>query len=124
MKRDMDLVRSILLAFENDESSRQGKKVVAGLAKDDQISMHLDLLEDAGFIESKVTQMGPAGMSFHNGWRLTWEGHEFIEKIRDPEVWKKTKAGATKVGSWGIKLMSDIATGIIKARAAELGIPI
>lgn len=122
MKRDMDLVRSILLAFENDGSRRHGKTILAELADDDQINMHLDLLEDAGFLEAKVFRPVKGGVSIHSGWRVTWEGHEFIEKIRDPEIWKKTKAGASKVGSWSIKLMSDIASGIIKAKAAEMGI--
>jgi Hypothetical protein (DUF2513) len=124
MKRDMDLIRSILLAFEKDESKRHGKRVIADLADDDQISMHLALLEDAGFLDTQIIRMGVGGASLHSGWRLTWEGHEFIEKIRDPEIWTKTKAGATKVGSWSIKLISDIAAGIIKAKAAELGIVI
>ena len=118
----MDLIRNILLIYEKDESRRHGKKIIANLADDDQISMHLDLLEDAGFLETKVIRTTIGGASLHAGWRLTWEGHEFIEKIRDPEVWRKTKAGASKVGSWSIKLISDIASGIIKAKAAEMGI--
>jgi hypothetical protein len=25
--------------------------------------------------------------------RLTWDGHEFLDAIRDPEVWRRTKEG-------------------------------
>ncbi|MBD2841317.1 DUF2513 domain-containing protein [Erythrobacter rubeus] len=55
---------------------------------------------------------------------MTWEGHEFLDKVRDPEIWRKTKKGASELNSWGVKLIGEMATGYIRAKATELGIPL
>ena len=56
--------------------------------------------------------------------RISWAGYEFLDSVRDPDIWRKTKEGAQKMGSWTVKLLADIATGFIKAKAIELGLPI
>jgi hypothetical protein len=56
--------------------------------------------------------------------KLTWSGYEFLDKIRDPEIWRQTKAGASKVGVWSVAMLGELAVGFAKAKAAELGIPL
>lgn len=46
-------------------------------------------------------------------------GHEFLESVRDPEVWKKTKNGAKKIGSFGIDLLSALAKDLIKKKIRD-----
>ena len=54
---------------------------------------------------------------------LTWQGHEFLNSIRDPEVWSKTKEGAKKVGNFSIQFIGEIAKAYAKHVAKErLGI--
>lgn len=77
------------------------------------------MLKDAGFLAHEKML---AGGQF--GWRLTWQGHEFVDEVRDPEIWRKTKEGAEKVGSWSIKLLGELAAGFVRAKAAELGLPL
>jgi hypothetical protein len=36
--------------------------------------------------------------------RLTWNGHEFLDAVRDDEVWRRTKEGARKAGNAGTLL--------------------
>ncbi len=124
MKRDMDLVRSILLRFEDSEKVRQDRSILSDLADDATIIGHLAMLEDAGFIEHKDWQPYPRGVKIRLGWRITWTGHEFLEAVRDPEIWRRTKAGAEKLGSWSIMLLADMAAGYIRAKAREHGLPI
>lgn len=117
MKRDMDLVRQILLAVEGSSDL-----IVLSFTVDTDPQtkqFHLRLLQDAGHLSYEKS---PAGGMY--GWRMTWTGHEFLDEVRDPEIWRKTKEGADKVGSWSIKLLGEIASGLIRAKAIELGLPL
>lgn len=44
---------------------------------------------------------------------MTWEGHQFLDTIRDPKVWSKTKEIASHLESVSITLLSNIGTGVI-----------
>ena len=113
MKRDMDLVRTLLLRVE-DMPMKAGS--VYGIPWDsdffnvedhdhDDCIKHFELLVEAGFIAAPGTQ----GMTDFMITGLTWEGHEFIDSIRSPEVWDRTKAGMRKVGGFGLDLMVQLA---------------
>lgn len=55
--------------------------------------------------------------------RLTWNGHEFLDTIRDAEVWKRTKAGAEKAGNASVSFLWELAKAYGKNLASErLGI--
>jgi hypothetical protein len=36
-------------------------------------------------------------------------GHEFLDLVRNPEVWRRTKAGATKAGGTGVEFLWELA---------------
>ena len=44
------------------------------------------------------------------------QGHEFLDTLRDPEIWRRTKQGAKKIGSASI----DVLFTLGKAYAKEL----
>jgi hypothetical protein len=55
--------------------------------------------------------------------QLTWNGHEFLEAVRDPEVWRRTKEGAKAAGNAGLGFMWELAKAYGKHVAKErLGI--
>lgn len=115
MKRDLDLVRDILLWMENQQQSQWHLSDFPILQNDRQKTIgHIILLRDAGYLET----------SERGSYRMSWEGHEFLDKVRDSEIWNKTKDGASKLNSWSVKLLGELASGFIKAKAAELGLPI
>jgi hypothetical protein len=124
VKRDMDLVRNILLRLEESEKIRNDASVLKDLSDEPAIQAHLEMLQDAGFLEQKNWKPFPQGAGIRLGWRITWAGHEFLDTVRDPEIWRKTKSGAEKLGSWTIKLLGEMASGFIRMRAQELGLPI
>lgn len=122
MKRDMDLIRQILIHIEElPQAALQNVPDFEGYTTA-RVIEHVRLLIDAGLITAidASTLSGPDYINI----KMTWHGHEFINTIRDPEIWKKTKAGASKVGGWTVGLLAEIATGYIKLKAAELGLPI
>ncbi|HDI3142528.1 hypothetical protein BC490_18530 [Vibrio parahaemolyticus] len=89
MKRDMELIRKLLLTIE--ENPRQLE--VEGYDKN-QVKYHALLLIEAGFLDGNVsdtlanTSVVPTFVSVN---RLTWDGHEFLDNIRKEEVWNTIK---------------------------------
>jgi len=52
--------------------------------------------------------------------KLTWEGHEFLDDIRDQGIWNKTKERLKDIPSASIPVIVEIAKAEIKKR---LGLP-
>ena len=127
MKRDMDLIRTLLLKVE--EMPIPAGEVwgidwsdeffdISGYDRDTAIK-HFALLMEAGFIAAPSSQ----GMTQFILTGLSWQGHEFIDSIRSPEVWSKTKAGMKTIGGFGLDLMVQVAKAEGKRLIAEkLGI--
>ena len=89
MKRDMELVREILLSLE--ESPRN--TTIEGYSKE-EVNYHVALLIEAGLIDGFVSKnvlsgsVAPSSVVVN---RLTWNGHEFAENIRQSEIWNTIK---------------------------------
>ena len=102
MKRDMDLVRELLLKLESYPLPPGAMAILDGHEPDmavegcsgAEVTYHLDLLREAGLIESPGSQPMD-GVTFR---RLSWAGHDFLDSVRNPEVWRKTKKGAEAAG--------------------------
>lgn len=114
MKRDMESVRELLLWMEAQDEWMFTYHHLPEMPDMNGSIAYAQMLLSGGLLES--SQQGVV--------RISWEGYEFIEKIRDPEVWRKTKEGAASVGSWSVKLLGDVAAGFIRAKAIEFGLPI
>ena len=89
MRRDMDLVRHIMLEVE----AAPGRLELGELACDEWpfplVAYHVEMLAAHGLLDAKVTHFssGPRGTVK----ALTWDGHDFLDAIRDERVWRKTK---------------------------------
>lgn len=107
MKLDKDLVREILLAVEASEEDPLGWTELNLEGREAlDVSYHVMLLHEAGLIVGQ-------DLSTDDGleWlpkRLTYKGHEFLDTVRDGEVWELTKTGAEKVGSASLSLMFEL----------------
>jgi hypothetical protein len=116
MKRDMDLIRTIMLHLEAypDADLNLEEVVLEGYA-DDVVLGHLILLEEAGFIEMNVERYGGGGHQIFIH-RITWPGHEFLEAVRNETIWAKS----TKVIlSAGFGLGWPLLQAVLRAKAAE-----
>jgi hypothetical protein len=51
--------------------------------------------------------------------RLSWYGHDFLDSIRDPKIWERTKRGAEAAGGFTVDLLKDLATGFIRKQIEE-----
>jgi hypothetical protein len=107
MKRDMDLIRTILQRVESDESITPAPFEIPGHAQE-QVNYHIALLKDAGFIEATVDgdNSGAVTSAFID--RLTWQGHEFLDAARDDTIWHKAKEHFLKpTASWTFSLLQE-----------------
>jgi hypothetical protein len=113
MKRDMDIVREMLLKLEawpmrmGDVVMMQPEHLAEVLPDHDlaTINQHMNLIRQAGFIDTGGS--GPAfGFAFKG---LSWDGCEFLDSVRDPKIWRETKAAALKAGGVGLTLMAKLA---------------
>lgn len=88
MKRDMELVRKILLQVEQSESDPGGWNHLSFEQWPcEAVSYHTMILIDAGLLDGQ-------DLSTLEGsdWRpnsLTWAGHEFLDAARNETVWNK-----------------------------------
>lgn len=107
MKLDKDLVREILLAVEAHDKPPLGWMTLElGGHAPDLVSYHVMQLDGAGFIVGQ--KLGGMNSFKWEPKHLTYQGHEFLETIRDGEVWALTKNGAEKVGSASLGLMLEL----------------
>jgi hypothetical protein len=47
---------------------------------------------------------------------ITWDGHQFLDTIRDNEIWSKTKKAVSSLSSASISLMSSLGTEFLKQK--------
>jgi DNA-binding transcriptional ArsR family regulator len=89
MKRDMDLVRQILLNFEapSQKHPRIGKINIDGYDRR-EIDYHVRLLYDAGLISRFDRPDLP--VDANAALMMTWKGHDFLDAARDDTIWKNT----------------------------------
>ncbi len=122
MKLDKELIREILLAIEaSDHVPIVWMKLQISDHEPQTVSHHVMLLAEAGLIEAQNTST--LSKFEWQPKRLTYRGYEFLDSIRDPEIWRKTKAGAAKAGGGSLSFLWELAKGYAKAEIkAKTGI--
>jgi Hypothetical protein (DUF2513) len=123
LKRDMDLIRELLLKLEALPIRRGGIVSITPDAEEiavpgydvAQIDYHLSQICQSGFIDE-----GGARPMTGIGFRcLTPAGHDFLDSVRDPEIWEKTKKGAEQAKGFTVDLLKDLAKGLVKKQIEE-----
>jgi hypothetical protein len=89
MKRDMDLIRDILMKIEDLPYDGGFHEIPIEGRSHAEISYHIMLLAEARLIEA-------TNLTTHDGidWkpkRLTYAGHEFLDAARSNKVWQEAK---------------------------------
>ena len=89
MKRDLELIRLILIEVENNPDPQAWIDPEPVGYQPDEVSYHVMLMEQAGLLEGwNRSAIGVFRWSARN---LTWRGHEFLEAAKDDTVWTRTK---------------------------------
>lgn len=126
MKRDLDLVRDLLLYFEakTETAGIQSSDVLIDGYDETQISLHLNIMAEAGLLicEPFRSSTNPDRFIRTFVFDLSWEGHEYLDTIRDPKIWKGTKSALGRIGNWSFGVALEIAKGLALTEARKLGL--
>jgi hypothetical protein len=119
MKRNMDLIRELLLKLEPERLDGDLYRIevaqlgIEGYSYAD-LSYHMLLLIEGGlFLGERDASGGFVGRM------ITPAGHDFLDSVRDQAVWSKTKKGALEAGGFTIDLLKDLAKGFLKTQIEE-----
>lgn len=114
MKRDLDLVRAILVTAE--DSSRAVSEGELLELDDDihKLAFHVELMVEHGLIVGSVTYDGfrtrPLSIEVHY---VTWQGFDYLDAIRSPKVWDKAKKVIAKsVGDTSLSVVKQTCQAI------------
>lgn len=115
MKLNHECVRELLLYIEENckypghISITNIKLNEYGLA---DIAYTARKLAEAGYIKAdfKIERLEALHATISG---LTWEGHKFLDTIRDNTVWSHTKNVLSKLTSYSISLMSNVASQVL-----------
>ncbi len=98
MKRDMDLIRLILLKVEDEYAGAALINLEIEGHDLSEVAIHCEFLKDAGLISSCSTSYADNDIYVFSVGNLTWNGTEYLDKIRDRPRWNKIKAIAKEKG--------------------------
>ena len=119
MKRDLDLVRQLLLQIEALPPIPPVQYRI-GEVEDPVLLKHLEMLIAAGLVDGKISQSHGARGDVITISGLTWEGHEWIEMVRSQDLWNETKSALLEHGALTYELTKAVAGRLLRAR---LGLP-
>jgi len=114
MKRDMDLIRLILLAAESHEHGfLYDNPPIEGYSAE-EIGYHVYLMNQAGLVEAMVENFDQAPSPGALLMCLTWDGHEFLDTARSPTKWEEAKELLHRAGGGSFTIWQNVLTQIIK----------
>jgi hypothetical protein len=121
MRLDKDLVRTILIAIEaSDTDPLSGVDVRIPDRTEQEISYHIQLLDEARFITAE--DLSTLGGYEWRAKRLTYNGHEFLDDIRDSRVWTETKKIAEDIGAGSVHMLFEIAKAYLTQQIRGYGL--
>ncbi|WP_339491160.1 DUF2513 domain-containing protein [Pseudomonas rhizophila] len=123
MKRDLDLVRKILMYYEDKEMDGMDRTIEVEGYSESFIDYHLLLMDEAGLLrcERTVSSSTPSRVVRVYPFSLTWEGHEFLSSAKNESLWSKAKnLSLDKAGILSFDIMKDLLVSMAKDK---LGLP-
>ena len=120
MKRDLDLIREIMLVLEdkmeygkNFTSDRLFETMQNETLSIEKLLYHIGLLVEANFIGAREEK-------YINNIRdfiittITFEGQDFLDIIREQNTWEFLKAKTVKIGGFSLSLLVEIGKDYLK----------
>jgi hypothetical protein len=106
MRRDMDLVRRIVLEL----GELPPDKALTGFddVEAPTFAAHVQWLSEAGLVAAALKPDGLKTATMALAWRLTWSGCEFADAIRNDTLWNKAKEEVLKPSaSWTFSVLVE-----------------
>jgi hypothetical protein len=116
MKRDLDLVRQLLLQIEALPAGPPVQYRTSEI-EDPVLLAHFELVIAAGLVNGKLARSQGARGDVISISGLTWEGHEWIEMVRSQGMWGEIRTLLDGAGALTYELTREMAVKILRARA-------
>ncbi|PFE42468.1 hypothetical protein CN317_23895 [Bacillus cereus] len=123
MKLNHDCVRDLLLTVEESDRNELlslhfllDKNKLQSYSEDD-IFYTIQRLIEAGYINADTQTYFEGQDAIISS--ITWNGHQFLDNIRDKSIWEKTKEKASVVGGVSLPILSELAKSYL---AEKLGL--
>ena len=121
MRLDHDCVRNFLLYLEEnleiDQKPVDVRNIHLKRYSENDIRYAAKKLSEAGYIK---VMMHPYDNEIEiYVQEITWEGHKFLDTIRDNEVWRKTKGFLAKFASVSLSFTADVASQVIVSMLSQ-----
>jgi hypothetical protein len=98
MKRDIELIRLILIREEEGTAPAELASYAAGL-----ISYNSALAIEAGLLRGEILREGGSNIPIGVVRGITWAGHDFLDATRDPGIWNNVRKRPLTLGtSWKV----------------------
>jgi hypothetical protein len=114
MKRDMDLVRAILLAVESHQDGYAPSDLKVDGYTEDQVAYHCYLLGQSGLVEAIDTAHMGSTSPTASIRTLTWAGYDFLEASREPSIWQQAKEVVDRVGGASLTIWTAVLTDLVR----------
>ncbi len=115
MKLNHDCVRELLLLLEKKLEFSNDVDLLdisIGNFSEEEITYTAMKLNEAQYINAKFIK-DVSGQVYGEIYSITWEGHKFLDAIRDNQVWSKTKNALKKIGSCALDVVGRIASAVV-----------
>ncbi len=125
MERDLGLIREILLRIEGMQSRTESADLGIKGYTDKAVVYNLDLAIKAGLVEGRVRWASDNDDIYMvHVTSLTWDGHDFLDSVREDTVWKttieKVESAGHNIAQVTLGVIKDVALSIIRS---QLGLP-
>jgi Hypothetical protein (DUF2513) len=117
MKRDMKLIRELMLAIESHDGSKYWAEdlEITGDRDISEIKYHLQLLVEAGFINANIENHKGSDSPYILIDGILWNGHEFLDNAQNESIWGKTmEIVKEKGGSVSVGVLTQLLTSAAK----------
>lgn len=118
-KRDFDLIRKLLIHFEQSETipPRQSYSLNIDGYDRKSVAYHLKIMEDAALIEIDEPDRHWVIDAGEMMVRTTWNGQEYLAAVRDETIYAKTKKTILEsTGSLTFELIKAFATKLMRSQ--------
>lgn len=117
MKLNHDCIRELMIFLEENLDCENGIHInnieLKEFDKDDIIYSIMKLSEAKYIRSSDEVHQTITGDVTGSITAITWEGHKFLDTIRDNKVWKQTKGILSKLSSASISFTASVASQVI-----------
>ena len=115
MKLNHECVRALLLYLEEnhqiDDKPLDVREIKLPKFSEDEVRYSAEKLIEADFLDADAEIMDGVREIYVNS--ITWAGHQFLDNIRDPKIWKYSKSVFSKFASVSIGIIENVSAQVI-----------